>query len=265
MIGKNVLSLWPTICSLCLSLNQLNLYNFNSFILLNQITNLNLVFESQPQVLWSPTQVLKDQKGNSFDYSNLLVSLLIGAGYDAYVVAGYATREICNMDQSRSVCPFLIKNEEKVEEQAKKVAGKYTVKAPRNMNSKYLLAMEGREHKRLFEESEKLRLEELRRIAELERPPVDPLYGMRVHSWVLILSGKREVPETFFIESLTGCAISTRDESYLGIESVWNNKNYWVNMQSCIDGTAVFNYLFCCTCIIQHNISCNFLFLGFTI
>ena len=27
----------------------------------------------------------------------------------------------------------------------------------------------------------------------------DRLYGMRVHSWVLVLPGKRDVPEAFFI------------------------------------------------------------------
>lgn len=191
-----------------------------------------------PQVLWSPTQVLKEQKGNCFDYSILLASLLIGAGYDAYVVAGYATREVCNMDQSRIICPFLIKSEVKMEEKTKKETGKYAVKPPRDMNSKYLEAMDAKEKKRQFEEEEKKRIAYEKELAELERPPVDPLYGMRIHSWIVVLSGKREVPETFFIESLTGCAVSTSDDSYLGIESVWNHKNYWVNMQSCVEGTA---------------------------
>ena len=89
-------------------------------------------------VLWSPTKVLSDQAGNCFDYSVLLTSLLIGAGYDAYTVAGYATREVCNMDQTRMVCPLLIRSEEKTEEKAKKEVGKYAVKPPRDMNSKYM-------------------------------------------------------------------------------------------------------------------------------
>lgn len=137
-----------------------------------------MLISIKPQVLWSSTKVLSDQKGNCFDYSQLLVSLLIGAGYDAYVVAGYATREVCNMDQSRTICPFLIKKDEKVEEKVKVEAGKYTVKPPRDMNSKYLQAMEAKEAKRLFEEGERKRLEREKEIAELERPPVDPLYGI---------------------------------------------------------------------------------------
>lgn len=179
------------------------------------------------------------QKGNSFDFSTLLCSLLIGAGYDAYVVSGYATRECTQMDQSRRLCPLLTKAGETRSEQKRAEMGKYTVKPPRDFNSKYKNFMENKERKKLEQEIERKRREEEARIAEAERPPPDPLYGLRVHSWVLVLSGKREVPETFFIEALTGQATSTKDEEYLGIESVWNHKNYWVNMQSCYDGTAV--------------------------
>ena len=56
--------------------------------------------------------VLKRQKGNCFEYSTLLCSLLIGVGYDAYVVNGYATRETCLMDERREICPLLKKKEE---------------------------------------------------------------------------------------------------------------------------------------------------------
>ena len=45
--------------------------------------------------------------------SIVLCSLLIGAGYDAYCVCGYATREITLMDQTRDICP-LLKQEDKV-------------------------------------------------------------------------------------------------------------------------------------------------------
>ena len=62
---------------------------------------------------------------------------------------------------------------------------------------------------------------------------------MRVHSWVLVLEGKREVPESFFIEPLTGMSHSINDDRYHGIESIWNHKNYWVNMQDCSEGVGV--------------------------
>ena len=60
----------------------------------------------------SPTTVLQRQKGNSFEYSTLLCSLLIGAGYDAYVISGYADKETCLMDETREICPLLKKKEE---------------------------------------------------------------------------------------------------------------------------------------------------------
>ncbi|KAL8194701.1 UNVERIFIED_CONTAM: Dynein regulatory complex subunit 7, partial [Gekko kuhli] len=59
-----------------------------------------------PGYLYSPTTILRYRRGNCFDFSNLLCSLLIGAGYDAYCVNGYATREICMMDETREACPL---------------------------------------------------------------------------------------------------------------------------------------------------------------
>jgi hypothetical protein len=76
---------------------------------------------------------------------------------------------------------------------------------------------------------------------ELEKPPPDTLYGLRIHSWVLVLSGKREVPESLFIEPFTGLSHPVDSPNYLGIESVWNHVNYWVNMQDCSEGVKVSN------------------------
>jgi hypothetical protein len=55
----------------------------------------------------------------------------------------------------------------------------------------------------------------------------------------LVLPGKREVPEAFFIEPTTGYAKATNNAEYLGIESVWNHQNLWVNMQDCSNGCDV--------------------------
>lgn len=143
------------------------------------------------------------------------------------------------MDQSRTRCPLLTKPSETKADTKRKEMGKYAVKQPRDFNSKYKAFQEAKERRKMEQEMEKRRREEEIRIVELEKAPPDSLYGLRVHAWVLVLSGKREVPETFFIEALTGTATSTKDDEYLGIESLWNHKNYWVNMQSCVDGTAV--------------------------
>ena len=68
---------------------------------------------------------------------------------------------------------------------------------------------------------------------EEESAKTDPLHGLRVHSWVLVLAGKREVPESFFIDPFTARSYGKDDDHFLGIESLWNHKNYWVNMQDC--------------------------------
>jgi polyhydroxyalkanoate synthesis regulator phasin len=56
------------------------------------------------QVVISPTQTLSWAVGDAFDMSVLLVSLLIGAGYDAYVVIGHAPAYIRLKDQTHMKC-----------------------------------------------------------------------------------------------------------------------------------------------------------------
>ncbi|XP_050760112.1 dynein regulatory complex subunit 7 [Gymnogyps californianus] len=186
-----------------------------------------------PSSLYSPTTILKYQRGNCFDFSVLLCSMLIGAGYDAYCVHGYATREICTLDETLELCPLLRKPQEVPKEGMKKSSNKYRVKPPPDLQSKFELQQEA---KKKAETEAAQKIKEGEEEKEVEKPKRDPLYGLRVHAWVLVLSGKREVPETFFINPFTGNSHSTMDEHFLGIESVWNHKNYWVNMQDCWNG-----------------------------
>ena len=62
---------------------------------------------TQPDTVVSSTLVLENQKGNCFEYANLLASLLIGVGYDAYCVCGYATHDVTLLNQIRKTCPQL--------------------------------------------------------------------------------------------------------------------------------------------------------------
>ena len=50
--------------------------------------------------------------------------------------------------------------------------------------------------------------------------------------------------QSFFIEPSTGEAHSLEWDQYLGIESLWNHKNYWVNMQYCAAGVKVVILIF---------------------
>ncbi len=54
----------------------------------------------------SPANVLDWQQGDSFDFSVVLCSLLIGAGYDAYCVYGAAPKYITTKDESLMDVPF---------------------------------------------------------------------------------------------------------------------------------------------------------------
>ncbi|NXK10572.1 DRC7 protein, partial [Herpetotheres cachinnans] len=186
-----------------------------------------------PTSLYSPTTILKYQRGNCFDFSVLLCSMLIGAGYDAYCVHGYATRDICTLDETLELCPLFRKPQEVPKEGMKKTSHKYRVKSPPDLQSKFELQQEA---KKKAETEAAQKNKEREEEKEVEKPTRDHLYGLRVHAWVLVLSGKREVPETFFINPFTGNSHSTKDEHFLGIESVWNHRNYWVNMQDCWNG-----------------------------
>ncbi|NXI53986.1 DRC7 protein, partial [Chloroceryle aenea] len=187
-----------------------------------------------PSSLYSPTTILKYQRGNCFDFSVLLCSLLIGAGYDAYCVHGYATREMCTLDETLELCPLLRKPQEVPKEEMKKKPSKYRVKPPPDLQSTFELQQKAKKAESEAAHKNKEREEE--KVMEVEKLRPDPLYGLRVHAWVLVLSGKREVPENFFINPFTGNSHSTTDERFLGIESVWNHRNYWVNMQDCGKG-----------------------------
>lgn len=59
----------------------------------------------QPEQVVSGQTVLARQSGHCFEMSLLLASYLIAVGYDAYVVSGYATKDYCQNNLVRTVCP----------------------------------------------------------------------------------------------------------------------------------------------------------------
>uniref|UniRef100_A0A2K5S8Y7 Dynein regulatory complex subunit 7 n=1 Tax=Cebus imitator TaxID=2715852 RepID=A0A2K5S8Y7_CEBIM len=120
-----------------------------------------------------------------------------------------------------------IKREEKV------LPKKYTIRPPRDLCSRFEQEQEMKRQQEIRAQEEKRLKEEEERRMEAEKANPDALHGLRVHSWVLVLSGKREVPENFFIDPFTARSYSTQDEHFLGIESLWNHRNYWINMQDC--------------------------------
>nr|XP_057907506.1 dynein regulatory complex subunit 7 isoform X3 [Doryrhamphus excisus]XP_057907507.1 dynein regulatory complex subunit 7 isoform X3 [Doryrhamphus excisus] len=183
-----------------------------------------------PRFLFSATSVLHSQTATCFEYASVLCSLLLGANYDAYCVSGYASKEMCLLDQSLDECHLMDTEAKQVTSAKAKVESETGLKLEREVKSRFLTNQANKER----EEAEaKAKPHE-----EVLQPPVDSLNGLRVHCWVLVLAGCRSVQENFFIDPLTGKSYSTAYDHFLGVESVWNNFNYYVNMQDCKDGCA---------------------------
>jgi hypothetical protein len=195
-----------------------------------------------PRVIFSPTETLKRHTGDSFDLSTLLCSLLIGSGYDAYVVCGYAPRHVTLRDQSMTQCPIIatlndslakakLRSEE--EQQLDIEESSYIPLDNSVKNSSYIA-----------DQLERKRVEALDTF-ELwipDPPPAatssseradkagdDLIDGEpRQHAWVMVCAGRREVKDTVFFESSTGRVYSTANSPYTGVDSVWNHRNFWV-------------------------------------
>ncbi|XP_024935965.1 dynein regulatory complex subunit 7 isoform X1 [Cephus cinctus] len=204
-----------------------------------------------PEKLKSPTSLMNNQRGNSFECATLLVSLLLGQGYNAFVVSGYASREQVYCDLTKRPCPYLPKPAEHVPLPPIGDTSRYKLKSPPDLRSQFLLELEEREQKKIQDHLRCQEEERQRMISELERPLPDEYWGFRIHAWVVILPERggardQEVLEPFFIEPSTGESYSpTVHETnllYLGIESIWNDCNYWVNMQQCTEGCAKINW-----------------------
>ncbi|XP_037077304.1 dynein regulatory complex subunit 7-like [Pollicipes pollicipes] len=195
-----------------------------------------------PEIKISPATVLRYQTGNCFEYSTLLCSLLTGAGYRAYVVSGYAVRSVCQKDMVRVVCPEMTHVEEEATSEEAAPENKYQLKPPKELVSKYEAMMEERVREAARKLEQERLEEEIRQMNEHEKEPPDPLFGMRVHAWVLVMPGDRDITEPFFIEPSTGVGKGIRSPDYLGIESLWNHRNYWINLQYCINGVRDLEY-----------------------
>ncbi|KAH9491913.1 Dynein regulatory complex subunit 7, partial [Bulinus truncatus] len=183
-----------------------------------------------PETLHSPQTVLERMYGHCFEYSTVLCSMLIGAGYDAFVVSGFATREVCHRDLSYTICPLVEQDHIVFSTPMTKSICRYTIRPTRWLNSEYELRMLKKAQSAKKEEEENRRMVEERARELIEAPPADDQEGRRVHSWVMVLKGHREVEETFFIEPSTGIAHPTSFNQYLRIESLWNHLNYYVHM-----------------------------------
>lgn len=119
---------------------------------------------------------------------------------------------------------------------------KFALRDPIDLRSKFEIEVAERKakdlaHQQQIEKDQKQRERELE-----ERLGEDPFHGCRIHAWVAIIPKKKairtptsataeSIRDVFFIEPSTGFRVDVHDPGYLGIESVWDEHNYYVNCQ----------------------------------
>ncbi|CAD8043995.1 unnamed protein product [Paramecium primaurelia] len=186
-----------------------------------------------PKVIPSPTNVARWQKGDCFDLSILLCSVLIGVGYDAYCVYGTAPRSITSKNESDLDYIFInngIKedDEDKDKDNDELKDNEFAILPKEEIISKYDTKIQKQK-----EEFEK----EQRRIAltidddEPDQMGQDFYAGRRIHCWILLKAGKRGVERNLFIEPSTGRIYQINESPFLTVDAVFNNRNFWINMK----------------------------------
>lgn len=189
-----------------------------------------------PKIIPSPSTVIKWQRGDCFDMSILLVSLLIGVGYDAYCVIGLAPKEITLKNESLMENPYLNEGLEKKDSEMgiKKLEPENPYLIDPDLSklpvSRFLTDKAEKEIR--DKEEEERKANDLHDDDEPDRTEDDPFTGRRLHCWVLIKKGKREMTENIFIEPSTGrnWPVTDPGSSYTRIYQIFNNQNFWINL-----------------------------------
>ena len=122
------------------------------------------------------------------------------------------------------------------------VGARYHLQPSFSLESSYDREMRERRERKAADEAAARQAPATRAGAERRKPAAHAMHGLRTHCWVVVLRGKRGVPEDFFIEPSTGETVSVRSEDYLGVEAVFSSKNFWVNMQDCTEGVLDMSY-----------------------
>jgi hypothetical protein len=197
-----------------------------------------------PECMPSPANVLEWQGGDSFDFAVVLCSLLVGAGYDSYVVYGTAPKEITTRDESLMDCPDpldfsdLIEEEDhRFDEDEEKMIEKIE-KEPDPVDN-YSVEVKPA-HKSVWDNEVEdtkqadVRMAQLKAISIDDDEPdyerADPFGKSRLHAWVMIQKGDREMSETIFIEPTTGRKYALDSAPYHSIQAIFNHKNFWINL-----------------------------------
>ena len=169
---------------------------------------------------------------------------MIGAGYDAYVVVGTAPKKITTKDESLMDCPFSLEINDNEDRDDPEVDPDEHLMRLEDTN--VLKPIEDFKVKQIEnpvsafdteQAAKKAKDDEIKRIMATVIDDDEPdyekedTYGKsRKHCWVYIQKPKRDIQENFFIEPSTGRKYSVEDAPYYTIDSIFNHKNYWINI-----------------------------------
>lgn len=190
-----------------------------------------------PLKMPSPANVMKWQAGDCFDFAIALCSLLIGTGYNAYVVYGTAPKNITIKDESLMDCPFSLEFDDLMDDEDPHhdVDEKHMnrIKPPEENPFPGFSVATRLPHRSVFEDKQRdiaqKEAEEKQRKAQTiddDEPDFEPEdeYGRsRIHAWVLILAGEREMQESIFIEPTTGRKYALDNSPYYSVEALFNH------------------------------------------
>jgi hypothetical protein len=183
-----------------------------------------------PRYLPSPENTIIWQIGDCFDISIVLCSLLIGSGYNAYVVYGKAPRFITTKDESDLPPPEIPDDIKVIENNLKELTNEQKpeiTKYKEKIVSKY---DQEEENERKEKEDQEWIKENVINDDEPELKRYDPWNQKRLHCWVLIKKNKR-LDKTLYIEPATGRLYSVEEPPFESIDAVFNNINFWINLQ----------------------------------
>eukprot|EP01083_Nonionella_stella_P114488 338579_1 len=191
-----------------------------------------------PDLLISNHILLHTRRGDCLDYSNLLCSLLRGSGYNAFVVYGIAKECITQNDQTKAKISDAIlqetawnlveANEVEINNESQnefQIPSFYAKKAHAQKTKR----MTYKEY--LMDKENALLSTKKENVKEMQAKEKE---CEGVHFWVLIKRGLRDVVDhDLFIEAVSGCVYQIKGEEmpFIRVESIWNDANYWVNVQ----------------------------------
>lgn len=190
--------------------------------------------EVLPTKVVSPSTVLTWQVGNCIEMSLLLASVLIGTGYNAFVVVGYAAREVCENDQSKTLWPGKLPEERCSDDEAE-VKPPPSTEYTQHLRQRPQLVSDfdkqkAARDKKQREDDMRIDVDDARLNLQAEEEDPDIQY---FHSWVVIIPGKRGgLTQPIFVEPSTGASMPAKeaDKYYFGIESIFNHHNYFANL-----------------------------------